>query len=118
MQETDIRVPLVFNDTYEETELWRPTSYHTGSSTLFRSGVPAYSVTTFTAMCKLCFILGRVLNSLYSFSSFALPPTRHLENLRILEADLQQFEQDLPEHLRIGSIEEMRPRPSNVLALQ
>ncbi|CAD6578436.1 MAG: hypothetical protein CYPHOPRED_000578 [Cyphobasidiales sp. Tagirdzhanova-0007] len=119
LQEADIQVPLVFNDTYEETEPWRPTSYPTGANATFRAGVPGHSVTTFTALCKLCFILGRALNLLYSFASFSFSAQRHLENLHTLTKDLQRFEADLPPHLsiHIRSVHSNPPPPSNILAL-
>lgn len=119
LQESEMHVPIVFVDDYEETEQWRPTSYPAGTSSAFRSGVPTYSVSTFTALCQLCMIMGRALNALYSFSSFSSPASSLLRSLEALNADLAQFEKHLPNHLRIpdNPVQE-QPLPSNVLALQ
>lgn len=119
LQEVDINVPLVFNDLYEEGELWRPTTFPSTSGTAFRAGVATHSVTTFTAMCKLCSILGKALNALYSFQSFGYTARRHLENLHLLDGDLDRFERELPDHLKIDyqSTAETTA-PSNILALQ
>lgn len=118
LSQLDIKVPLIFNDTYEEQELWRPNS-HFADGGAFGSGVPTLSVSTFTAMCKLCFILERALNDLYSFASFGHSMQRRLANLKSLDSSLTQFANDLPPHLRVeASSTSPTPYPSNLLALQ
>lgn len=101
LQEADIQVPLIFNDLYEEDELWRPSPASADGRRITKSIQPSpyYSVTTFTATVKLCLILGRALHLLYSFASFKASTEQHLASLRSLTHDFERFVASLPPHL-------------------
>jgi hypothetical protein len=60
LQEADTRVPILFQDQYEELEHWTPFAY---SETQRYPGSPAYSVSTFTELCKLSVIMNAILNN-------------------------------------------------------
>jgi hypothetical protein len=63
LQEADTRVPMVFKDRCEKLEHWMPFAY---SGTRGYPGSPAYSILTFTELCKLSVIMNDILNNVYS----------------------------------------------------
>lgn len=71
LQETQMRVPIEFLDDYEELEQWAPLEPLNNAVSAdyprpAHPGGPCYSVMTFTAMCKVSVVLGRILNDIYS----------------------------------------------------
>jgi hypothetical protein len=74
LQETNMRVPIEFLDDYEELEQWSPVEQLNSVSPDYplpaHLGGPSYSVTTFTAMCNVSVVLGRILNDIYSETAY------------------------------------------------
>ncbi|QDS71093.1 hypothetical protein FKW77_009103 [Venturia effusa] len=75
LQETQMRVPIEFLDDYEELEQWTPLEQLNNAVSPdyprpTHPGGPSYSVMTFTAMCKVSVVLGRILNDIYSESAY------------------------------------------------
>lgn len=113
LQWDDCRVPLSFLDQYEERELWQPLE---GGSRHYPQ-TPAYSVSTFTSLCKLCIIMNEVLNKIYQRSE-----EHGLESLaghiKPLHAKLTQWFDALEDHLKFNASDPVQvvPPPS-VLSL-
>ncbi|KAE9984611.1 hypothetical protein BLS_001986 [Venturia inaequalis] len=75
LQETQMRVPIEFLDDYEELEQWTPLEQLNNAVSAdyprpAHPGGPSYSVMTFTAMCKVSVVLGRILNDIYSETAY------------------------------------------------
>ncbi|EPE33863.1 hypothetical protein GLAREA_06876 [Glarea lozoyensis ATCC 20868] len=116
LQEADTRVPIVFHDTYEELEYWMPFAY---SDTKHYSGSPAYSVSTFSQLCKLSVIMNDILNKLYTEKSEKRGCETLAEDLKDLQRDLESWEASLPTHLKLENIiDPASIPPPHVLSLQ
>jgi hypothetical protein len=116
LQEADTRVPIVFHDTYEELEYWMPFAY---SDTKHYSGSPAYSVSTFSQLCKLSVIMNDILNKLYTEKSEKRGCETLAEDLKALQRDLEIWEASLPTHLKLENIVDPATiPPPHVLSLQ
>ncbi|GAB1732690.1 hypothetical protein NU195Hw_Modified_428t1 [Hortaea werneckii] len=96
LQHAACQVPIAFNDTYEELEHWLPFAY---TSTPSYTGSPAYSVSTFTELCKLCIILNSVLDKVYREKASDEQPSGLVEDLHSLESELETWSNNLPPHL-------------------
>jgi hypothetical protein len=70
---------MVFQDRYEELEHWMPFAY---SGTRDYRGSPAYSISTFTELCKLSVIMNDILNNVYAEKSVKRGPERLAEGLK------------------------------------
>ncbi|KUJ07787.1 uncharacterized protein LY89DRAFT_711936 [Mollisia scopiformis] len=90
-------VPMVFLDHYEELEQWTPFAY---SVTSHHPGTPAYSVSTFTELCKLCVILNDILNKVYGEKSAKRGSDKLTQDLKSINSDLVIWDHGLPAHLR------------------
>ncbi|KAI9376519.1 PrpF protein-domain-containing protein [Aspergillus egyptiacus] len=99
LKETDALVPIKFLDTYEELEHWQPFAYSTSAPNY--PGMPAYSTSTFTFLCKLSLIMSDILSCIYTERSFDQSPTALASNLDQLQLRLDQWQASLPEHLRL-----------------
>lgn len=116
LQEADIKVPILFQDQYEELERWTPFAY---SETQSYPGSPAYSVSTFTELCKLSVIMNAILNNVYGVKSAKRAPEKLAEDLERMHADLENWQAALPEHLVFDpSIFGGPVPPPHVLSLQ
>lgn len=116
LQEADIRVPILFQDQYEELEHWTPFAY---SETQRYPGSPAYSVSTFTELCKLSIIMNAILNNVYGVKSVKRAPEKLAEDLERMHADLENWQAALPEHLAFDpTIVGWPVPPPHVLSLQ
>ncbi|KFY21975.1 hypothetical protein V493_06942 [Pseudogymnoascus sp. VKM F-4281 (FW-2241)] len=96
LQEADIRVPILFQDQYEELERWTPIAY---PETQSYPGSPAYSISTFTELCKLSVIMNAILNNVYGVKSAKRAPEKLAEDLKSMHADLENWQAALPEHI-------------------
>lgn len=105
IQEVDSNVPIEFQDRFEELEQWSPFAY---SAPETYPGSPAYSVSTFTELCKLCIIMNGILNKVYSERNSNQDSSKLSEVQQSLHADLEKWYSELPSHLRFD--------PSNSLA--
>ncbi|KAH6845866.1 fungal-specific transcription factor domain-containing protein [Chaetomium sp. MPI-CAGE-AT-0009] len=100
LKESDTLVPVKFLDTYEELEHWVPFAYSTQPEAY--GGSPAYSVSTFTALCKLSVIMSDILSSIYTERSFDQPAEDLVQTQDQLHAKLITWRDSLPAHLVFG----------------
>ncbi|KAH7324009.1 fungal-specific transcription factor domain-containing protein [Rhexocercosporidium sp. MPI-PUGE-AT-0058] len=96
IQEADIRVPILFQDQYEELEEWQPFAY---PETQRYHGSPAYSISTFTELCKLSVIMNAILTNVYGVKSAKRAPEQLADDLERMHLDLEKWRDALPEHL-------------------
>lgn len=116
LQEADTRVPMIFQDNFEELEIWHPQAF---PGTQNYPGSPTYSVSTFTELCKLSVIMNDILNKVYAEKTTKRAPERLAEDLKSLHADLERWETALPHHLRFENIGKSGiVPPPHVLSLQ
>ena len=114
LQHASCRVPLLFLDQYEEHEYWQPLV--TGSRHYPEH--PAYSVSTFENLCKLCVIIDQILNKIYAEQSLKRGPDGLFEDVRLLHQELETWFKLLPEHLRFDPSNSMQVvPPPQVLSL-
>ncbi|KAL8381550.1 hypothetical protein RB595_005703 [Gaeumannomyces hyphopodioides] len=97
IKESDTLVPIKFLDTYEELEPWLPFAYSTQSDSY--SGSPAYSVSAFTALCRLSIVMSDILSSIYTERSFDQPSEDLLKVQDQLHTKLVTWRNSLPAHL-------------------
>lgn len=115
LQEIESSVPITFIDRYEELEHWVPFAY---TETESHPGSPAYSVSTFTELCKLSLIMNRILNKVYGERSSKKGGDELAADLKALHADLDKWRTDLPSHLSYDPSEPSNPiPPPHVLSL-
>ncbi|KAL3492168.1 PrpF protein-domain-containing protein [Aspergillus germanicus] len=98
LKETDALVPIKFLDTYEELEHWQPFAYSTCAPDY--PGTPAYSMSTFTFLCKLSLIMSDILSCIYTERSIDQSPPELASMLERLQLRLNQWQASLPDHLR------------------
>ncbi|KAI3058746.1 transcriptional regulator family: Fungal Specific TF [Aspergillus niger] len=113
LQSFDTKVLLSFMDRYEELEPWQPFAY---SDVKSYPGSPAYSVSTFTWLCKLSLVLNEILNKVYSERSSNRSPHDLIATLNRLDGQLKTWYESLPDHLRYNSPVGVVP-PPHVLSL-
>lgn len=114
LQDFDTNVSLTFLDHYEELEDWQPFAYTDVQS---YPGSPAYSVSTFTELCKLSLILNGILNKVYSERSSNRSPEELLTTLKTLDGKLDEWYKALPDSLRFGNNATEITPPPHVLSL-
>jgi hypothetical protein len=117
LQEADTSVPITFLDKFEENENWTPFAY--GSDTqASQIGGPAYSVSTFTALCELSRIMNQILNSIYAERIFDRASSELSQLLDDLHSKMESWNQSLAPHLQFDP---SRPQsvmlPPHVLSL-
>lgn len=111
LQETNVKVPIDFLDDYEELEQWAPLEALNHINPEYEApahpGGASYSVTTFSALCRLSLVLGRILNSVYSEGSYSHgsnstnPRTPgFIRMISALDDDLNRWWADLPPEIR------------------
>ncbi|KAL5315859.1 hypothetical protein ACEPPN_016732 [Leptodophora sp. 'Broadleaf-Isolate-01'] len=116
IQEADIRVPILFQDQYEELEEWQPFAY---PETQRYHGSPAYSISTFTELCKLSVIMNAILTNVYGVKSAKRAPEQLAEDLENMHLDLKKWRDALPEHLVFDPLARgAAVPPPHVLSLQ
>ncbi|CZT52600.1 related to pathway-specific regulatory protein nit-4 [Rhynchosporium secalis] len=115
IQEVDVRTPILFQDQYEELEHWQPFAYPENQK---YQGSPAYSVSTFTELCKLSVIMNSILNIVYGVKSTKMAPELLAGDLERMHQELESWKTALPEHLAFDpSIAEQAVPPPHVLSL-
>ncbi|KAJ6120456.1 hypothetical protein N7523_004736, partial [Penicillium sp. IBT 18751x] len=114
LQDFDTKVSLTFLDHYEELEHWQPFAYTDVQS---YPGSPAYSVSTFTELCKLSLILNSILNKVYSERSSNRSPQELLTTLNDLDTQSKDWYNALPEHLQFSNPATQVTPPPHVLSL-
>lgn len=96
LRESDIRIPLVFLDEYDELEQFNTLGYSANPAQL---GCPIYAVSSSEQLCKLSIIADRILCGLYSEHSLREPPEQVFQISNALHAELIGWRERLPEHL-------------------
>ncbi|KAF7179601.1 hypothetical protein CNMCM7691_008649 [Aspergillus felis] len=114
LQHFDTKVQLSFLDHFEELEPWQPFAY---SDVQSYPGSPAYSVSTFTQLCKLSLVLNEILNKVYSERSSNRSPQDLIANLNALDLQLKDWHAALPDHLRFDNETTGAVPPPHVLSL-
>lgn len=114
LQDFDTSVSLTFMDRYEELEHWQPFAY---SDVKSYAGSPAYSVSTFTELCKLSLILNGILNKVYSERSSNRSSEELVTTLNGLDSQLKDWDKSLPTFLRFGHGESKTTPPPHVISL-
>lgn len=114
LQDFDTKVSLSFLDHYEELENWQPFAY---SDVQSYPGSPAYSVSTFTELCKLSLILNGILNKVYSERSSTKSSHELIATLATLDGQLQSWQQELPDHLQFNNNVHKTTPPPHVFSL-
>ncbi|KAM0793011.1 hypothetical protein ACM66B_000503 [Microbotryomycetes sp. NB124-2] len=111
LHEFDVKVPPVFYDMFEEGEVWTPFAFpSTGSYT----SSPSYSVSTFTELCSLSVLMGRIINTFYAEHSCPDP----LQQLAAHNKSLAEWSDRLPACLRYDPSNAAVPvPPPHVLSL-
>ena len=108
MQEMECRVPMLFLDRYEEKENWQPFGF---SGNRHYAGCPAYTISTFTSLCKLCVIMNRILNKIYIEQSPNRGPDGLGKDLKSLHSELEEWHSTLPIHLKLDNSNPVNPVP-------
>lgn len=98
LKEADAVVPIKFLDTYEELEHWRPFAY--SSLTPDYPGSPAYSVSTFAALCKLALPMSDILSSIYTERSVDQTSADLASTLDKLQHKLDEWKAGLPDQVQ------------------
>ncbi|GJN71066.1 hypothetical protein PLICBS_005128 [Purpureocillium lilacinum] len=98
LKENDALVPIKFLDSYEELEHWQPFAYSTAATDY--PGSPAYSISTFTFLCKLSLVMSDILSCIYTERSSSQTPTELSTMLGRLQRRLCAWKSSLPVHLQ------------------
>ncbi len=98
LHESDCNVLLDFSDEYEELESFCPISYTDDATCTF----PAYNISVFKEFCKLSLIMDRIFTKLYAAKSTTRNPDELLQESQSLNADLENWCQNLPCHMVIN----------------
>ncbi|KAK4054715.1 hypothetical protein OIV83_000639 [Microbotryomycetes sp. JL201] len=111
LHEFDVKVPPVFFDMFEEQEPWTPFAFaSTGSYT----SSPSYSVSTFTELCSLSVLMGRIINTFYADHNCPDP----LQQLDTHNRSLAEWSEHIPACLKYDPLDGSLPvPPPHVLSL-
>ncbi|KAH8129727.1 C6 transcription factor [Trichoderma asperelloides] len=103
LKDTDVLVPIKFLDTHEELEDWQPFAYST--LTPKYSGSPAYSVSTFSALCRLSLVMSDILSCIYTERCVDQSPTDLASMLDRLQVKLDDWKAALPSHVQMNLLD-------------
>ncbi|KAF5240030.1 hypothetical protein FAUST_4614 [Fusarium austroamericanum] len=98
LKEADAMVPIKFVDTYSELEFWQPFAYSTSKNDY--TGSPAYSISTFTALCKLSIVMSDIMSCIYTVRTTDQNPGELSTMLDKLQRKLREWQDGLPDHLK------------------
>ncbi|KAM0342509.1 hypothetical protein ACHAPU_009483 [Fusarium lateritium] len=117
LKDADAMVPIKFIDTYSELEFWQPFAYSASKNEY--PGSPAYSISTFTALCKLSIVMSEVLICIYTVRTSDQSPDELSKVLNRLQRKLREWQTDLPDHLKpeVGNAPGATVPPPHVLSL-
>ncbi|RGP69104.1 nitrogen assimilation transcription factor nit-4 [Fusarium longipes] len=117
LKEADAMVPIKFVDTYSELEFWQPFAYSTSKNNY--AGSPAYSISTFTALCKLSIVMSDIMSCIYTVRTTDQNPAELSAMLDKLQRKLREWEDALPDHLKpeAASQPDAEVPPPHVLSL-
>lgn len=108
LQTDDASVPISFLDLYEEHEQWQPFAYNDASGS--KSYGQAYSVSTFTALCKLSVVMDSVLSGLYAERIMRSNAATLSRVLGDLQKQLEEWRNELPKHLSLEPLTNAKTR--------
>ncbi|KAK2729555.1 fungal specific transcription factor domain-containing protein [Colletotrichum kahawae] len=115
LKESDTLVPIKFLDTFEEFENWTPFAYSAQNNNY--PGSPAYSVSTFTHLCRLSVVMSDILSCIYTERAFDKSPQELSTMLENLSSKLAAWKDALPAHLIFDPKSNARVPPPHVLSL-
>ncbi|KAK1980764.1 fungal-specific transcription factor domain-containing protein [Colletotrichum cereale] len=115
LKESDTLVPIKFLDTFEEFENWKPFAYSTDATSY--PGSPAYSVSTFTCLCRLSVVMSDILSCIYTERAFDKSAAELSTMLENLSSKLAAWKDALPVHLVFDPKGSGRVPPPHVLSL-
>ncbi|VZI07021.1 unnamed protein product [Fusarium fujikuroi] len=117
LKENDAMVPIKFIDTYSELEFWQPFAYSTSRNDY--AGSPAYSISTFTALCKLSIVMSDVMSTIYTVRTTDQSPAELSKVLDKLQKKLRDWHTALPDHLKpeVANAPDATVPPPHVLSL-
>ncbi|KAF5252578.1 hypothetical protein FANTH_2472 [Fusarium anthophilum] len=117
LKENDAMVPIKFIDTYSELEFWQPFAYSTSKNNY--AGSPAYSISTFTALCKLSIVMSDVMSTIYTVRTTDQSPAELSKVLDKLQKKLRDWHTALPDHLKpeVANAPDATVPPPHVLSL-
>ncbi|VUC32375.1 unnamed protein product [Clonostachys rosea] len=115
LKESDTLVPIKFLDTYEELEYWKPFAFPAQSNSY--RGSPAYSISTFTALCRLSITMSDILSLIYTERSSDKAVEDLLETQKSLHMKLLTWKDSLASHLVWNSSGEGDVPPPNIFSL-
>lgn len=101
LKDTDVLVPIKFLDTQKELEDWQPFAYLT--LTPEYAGSPAYSVSTFSALCRLSLVMSDILSSIYTERCVDQTSADLASMLDRLQMKLDDWKAALPSHICLNS---------------
>jgi hypothetical protein len=107
-------VPILFLDQFEELESWNPFAY---PNTASYPGSPAYSVSTFTELCKLSVIMNSILDHVYGVQTSKQEPEALVRRLEEMQHSLTEWREALPSHLNYDPTSKQVAPPPHVLSL-
>ncbi|KAK1700775.1 fungal-specific transcription factor domain-containing protein [Colletotrichum godetiae] len=115
LKESDTLVPIKFLDTFEEFENWKPFAYSTDATNY--PGSPAYSVSTFTYLCRLSVVMSDILSCIYTERAFDKSAAELSTMLQTLSSKLATWKDALPAHLVFDPKRNDVVPPPHVLSL-
>ncbi|KAF5486622.1 putative transcriptional regulatory protein [Colletotrichum siamense] len=115
LKESDTLVPIKFLDTFEEFENWAPFAYSAQNNSY--PGSPAYSVSTFTHLCRLSVVMSDILSCIYTERAFDKSPQELSTMLENLSSKLAAWKDALPTHLIFDPKSNTKVPPPHVLSL-
>ncbi|KAH8781056.1 fungal-specific transcription factor [Diaporthe sp. PMI_573] len=115
LKEADTLVPIKFLDTFEEFENWKPFAYSADATSYH--GSPAYSVSTFTYLCRLSVVMSDILSCIYTERAFDKSASELSTMLGILSSKLATWKDALPAHLVFDPWSNGLIPPPHVLSL-
>ncbi|KAF6824837.1 fungal specific transcription factor domain-containing protein [Colletotrichum musicola] len=115
LKESDTLVPIKFLDTFEEFENWTPFAYSAQNNSY--PGSPAYSVSTFTSLCRLSVVMSDILSCIYTERAFDKSPQELTTMLENLSSKLAAWKHALPGHLIFDPESDARVPPPHALSL-
>ncbi|KAK1492773.1 fungal specific transcription factor, partial [Colletotrichum tamarilloi] len=115
LKESDTLVPIKFLDTFEEFENWKPFAYSTDATNY--PGSPAYSVSTFTYLCRLSVVMSDILSCIYTERAFDKSAAELSTMLQTLSSKLATWKDALPAHLIFDPKSNDAVPPPHVLSL-
>ncbi|PMB67308.1 putative transcriptional regulatory protein [Beauveria bassiana] len=95
---TNISVPILFHDDYDESEPFQTITFTTTPRQLRR---PTHSLSTMVELCKLSQIMDKILRELYAEQSQSRTASDILNTSMILHHELKRWRGELPPHLNV-----------------